>query len=120
MRNFIDETIEHISFSIEYEYMLFLKYALRGDKSKALGSLTDQTKEIVWDDLDGSWITADLYALINEKEQSLDWLEHMIDRGFINYPLFFKIDPFLENIRGEERFKKLMERVKHEWENFEV
>ncbi len=26
----------------------------------------------------------------------------------------------LENIRGEERFKKLMERVKHEWENFEV
>ena len=29
-------------------------------------------------------------------------------------------DPFLENIRGEPRFKKLMERVKHEWENFEV
>lgn len=26
----------------------------------------------------------------------------------------------LENIRGEERFKKLMERVKNEWENFEV
>jgi hypothetical protein len=26
----------------------------------------------------------------------------------------------LENVRGEPRFKKLMERVKHEWENFEV
>ncbi|MFC1563611.1 hypothetical protein ACFL6G_01685 [candidate division KSB1 bacterium] len=24
------------------------------------------------------------------------------------------------NIRGEERFNKLMERVKYEWENFEV
>ncbi len=29
-------------------------------------------------------------------------------------------NPFLENIRGEERFKKLMERVKYEWENFEI
>jgi hypothetical protein len=27
---------------------------------------------------------------------------------------------FLANIRGEERFKKLMERVKYEWEHFEV
>jgi hypothetical protein len=29
-------------------------------------------------------------------------------------------DPLLENIRGEARFKKLMEWVKHEWEDFEV
>jgi hypothetical protein len=29
-------------------------------------------------------------------------------------------DPLLKNIRSEERFKKLMERVKYEWENFEV
>jgi len=26
----------------------------------------------------------------------------------------------LEDIRGETRFKKLMEKVKYEWENFEV
>ena len=42
-----------------------------------------------------------------------------IDRGFINYP-FMQCDPFLDNIRGEERFKKLMERAKYEWEHFEV
>jgi hypothetical protein len=29
-------------------------------------------------------------------------------------------DLWLANIRGEERFKKLMERVKYEWEHFEV
>jgi hypothetical protein len=34
--------------------------------------------------------------------------------------LFAEHDPFLEKIRAEERFKKLMERVKHEWEHFEV
>lgn len=37
-----------------------------------------------------------------------------MNRGFANFPLFAEIDPFLENIR------KLMERVKYEWENFEV
>jgi hypothetical protein len=28
-------------------------------------------------------------------------------------------DPFFGSIRGEERFKKLMERAKYEWEHFE-
>jgi hypothetical protein len=47
-------------------------------------------------------------------------LEYATSRGFINYPFLNEYDPLLENIRGEPRFKKLMERVKHEWENFEV
>jgi hypothetical protein len=29
-------------------------------------------------------------------------------------------DTWLANIRGEERFKKLMKRVQYEWEHFEV
>jgi hypothetical protein len=29
-------------------------------------------------------------------------------------------DPLPAHIRGEERFKKLMERVKKEWEEFEA
>ncbi len=37
----------------------------------------------------------------------------MIGETFSHYKIF-------ENIRGEPRFKKLMERVKHEWENFEA
>jgi hypothetical protein len=63
---------------------------------------------------------ADCYSLIDEKEQAIKWIEHSINRGMINYPLLSEIDPFLENIRGEERFKMLMERVKFAWENFEV
>ncbi len=60
------------------------------------------------------------YALLDEKEKAFDWLENAINRGLINYHFLNEYDPFLENIRGEERFKKLMKRVKHEWENFEV
>ena len=49
----------------------------------------------------------------------MNWLERAIDLGFINYP-YLLVDPFLENVRSEERFKKLMERAKYEWEHFEV
>ena len=58
--------------------------------------------------------------MVNEKDEALRWLEHAIDRGWINYPLLAEQDPFLENVRGEERFKKLMDRIKPEWERFEV
>jgi disulfide oxidoreductase YuzD len=66
-----------------------------------------------------SYNVADAFALLNEKKEALDWLENAVNRGFINYPFINEYDSFLENIRGEERFKKLMERVKHEWEHFE-
>ena len=61
-----------------------------------------------------------LYAMLDEKEKTLNWSENAVNLGFINYPYMSQHDPFLENIRGEERFKKLMERVNYEWENFEV
>ena len=47
-------------------------------------------------------------------------LDNAVRRGFLNYPLVRNFDPFLDNLRGEERFEKLVERVKHGWERFEV
>ena len=66
------------------------------------------------------FIGAECHALIGENDEALRWLEHAVDKGCINYPLFSKVDPFLENIRGEQRFKRLMEHMKHEWERFVV
>jgi hypothetical protein len=42
------------------------------------------------------------------KDKAFAWLENAVDRGFINYPFISEYDPFLEKIRGEPRFKKLM------------
>ncbi|MBI4547038.1 MAG: hypothetical protein HY707_03600 [Ignavibacteriae bacterium] len=67
-----------------------------------------------------SYMVANVFAMLGEKQQALDWLEHSVSRGFLNYPRMDHGDPFLENIRDEERFKKLMDRVKYEWEHFEV
>jgi tetratricopeptide (TPR) repeat protein len=101
-------------------WLLFLKHAFNGEKSEALESLNDEVRNFFWHDADLPVYGAGGFALIDEKEEAFRWLEHSINKGFINYPLLSEIDPFLENIRGEPRFKKLMERVKHEWENFEV
>ncbi len=63
---------------------------------------------------------AQAYAVVGKVTESLDWLETAIDMGVINYPYMSKYDPALENVRGEKRFAGLMERVKREWESFEV
>ena len=63
-------------------------------------------------DVEWSWLVADFYSLMKSNELALDWLEHAANRGFINYPLFSKFDPFLENIRKEPRFENLMSKVK--------
>lgn len=55
-----------------------------------------------------------------EKTAALERLDHAGSRGFLSYPVLSEYAPFFGNIRGERRFKQLMERVKHEWQRFEV
>ncbi|MCK5368339.1 MAG: tetratricopeptide repeat protein, partial [Cyclobacteriaceae bacterium] len=98
----------------------FFKYALQGKKEAALKSVTEDLKSVVKEDeMYPIWM-AESYALIGEKEEAIDWLECGINYGFIHYLWLSEYNPFLENIRGESRFKKLMERVKKELENFEA
>jgi hypothetical protein len=49
----------------------------------------------------------------------MDWLENAVNMGFINYPELSR-NPHLDGLRGDERFEKLLDRVKIEWEQFEV
>jgi eukaryotic-like serine/threonine-protein kinase len=48
----------------------------------------------------------------------MHWLEVAVDRGFINYPFLARLDPSLENLRGEKSFNLLMETVRERWEAF--
>ncbi len=102
------------------ELLLKFKSAIEGKKSEVLQWKSPELKIWAWRDFQYSGFVAQYYSLIDEKKEALDWLEHSIDLGMINYPFMNKHDPFLANIRGEPRFRKLMERVKYEWEHFEV
>jgi len=98
---------------------LMLKYAKMEDKDKTFLEMTPDFKKTCHRDITFSHHLAGIFSLLGSKKDALDWLQSAIDRGFINYPLLAEKDPWLANIRGEERFKKLMERVKYEWEHFE-
>jgi len=99
---------------------LAFKCALEGKRSETMAMLeSNPSLQKPWDFQSAYWKTECL-ALIGEKELALDCLELDINLGMSNYPLMSERDPFLANIRGEERFQKLMKRVKYEWEHLEV
>jgi serine/threonine protein kinase/tetratricopeptide (TPR) repeat protein len=101
------------------KFGLLLKYGLQKDKDRASQLMAPDFESTCRRDMEWSYYIAQAFALMDEKNKALDWLENAVDRGFIDYLLISKKDPFLDNIRGEERFRKLMERVKYEWEHFE-
>jgi len=100
--------------------VLLLKYGLLKNKERAFQEMTPDFQKTCRRDCEWSYYVADALSLLGAKTEALNWLENAVSRGFINYPLLAEKDPWLANIRGEPRFKKLMERVKYEWEHFEV
>jgi len=95
-------------------------HGLRRDGHAARNEMTDDFREWCWSERAWSACLSTAFALLDEREEALDWLEHAIESGNINFPLFSEKDPWLENIRGEERFRQLMVRVRKEWEDFEI
>ena len=114
----VERHIQDPQKNIMWQLYFLLKYAATGDRAKFAGLLRPELLYAVKRDPQYSSFMVDFYALLGDKEQALDWLENTIRAGFFNYPYLNAYDPYLGNIRGEERFKRLMERVKNEWEHF--
>jgi tetratricopeptide (TPR) repeat protein len=116
----VDQSATETPNNVGTKFGLLLKYGLLKDKEKAFQIMTPDFIKTCRRDFMWSYFVTLGFAVLGEKKEALDWLENAIDRGFINYPFMSKHDIFLDNIRGEDRFKKLMERVKYEWEHFEL
>jgi TolB-like protein len=102
------------------ELGLKFKAAMEGNKVEALHWKSRELETWAWRDFQVCYYVSQVFSMVDAKKEALDWIEHAVDIGMTNYPFMSKHDPFLENIREEPRFKKLIERVKHEWENFKV
>jgi tetratricopeptide (TPR) repeat protein len=93
--------------------------ALRGDRDGLLRIMTPELRAAaMWDEI-FAWWAADCFALVNEREAAMDFLERAVEFGFINLPWLSQHEPFLATLRGEPRFARLMERVRGAWEAFE-
>ena len=115
----IDQSAQAAPDNVVTKFGLLLKYGLLKDREKAFREMTPDFERTCRRDHQWSYLVAVPLALVDARKESLDWLENAVDRGFMNYPELER-NVYLANIRGEERFKKLMERVKYEWEHFEV
>jgi tetratricopeptide (TPR) repeat protein len=94
--------------------------ALRGDRDGVLRIMTPELRAMAWWDDLFSWWTANCFALIGERETSLDFLERAVALGIINYPFLTQHESCLGSVRGEARFGRLMEHVRKAWEAFEA
>src|SRR5688572_16699463 len=93
--------------------------ALRGERGELLRLMTPELRAAAkWDEIFSWWI-ADCFALVNEADAAIDFLERAVEFGFINAPWLSKYEPFLGSLRNEPRFGRLMERVRAAWRAFE-
>ncbi|HZN61956.1 MAG TPA: transglutaminase domain-containing protein, partial [Planctomycetota bacterium] len=53
------------------------------------------------------------FALLGEKKEALDWLDKAVGLGWDNLE-HTEQDPDLESVRGEARFRKVLEKLKSE------
>jgi tetratricopeptide (TPR) repeat protein len=95
----------------------FLKHALQGQVQEAIAAGADARlqNESRFDEHPSWWMTC-VYAIIDQKESALEWLENTIERGFINYPLMAYLDPAMQNLRSEDKFWELMQVASDRWE----
>ena len=64
-----------------------------------------------------SYNIASAYALMNQTEQAMKWLQVTADEGFPCYPLF-EGDANLDNLREDVRFISFMATQKQQWKHF--
>jgi tetratricopeptide (TPR) repeat protein len=108
--------------SVSYRMCRLCYHILRNERESAWHILRSDldTSAATHRDFIYALLLAEYHSVLGDMVGALDWLERSVALGCINYPFLGQYDPFLANLRGEERFKKLMERVKKEWEEFEV
>jgi TolB-like protein/tetratricopeptide (TPR) repeat protein len=60
-----------------------------------------------------------VYAVLGEPDKAMAWLERSVDTGFACWP-FFRLDPHLENLRGEPEFQRLVADLEHKYTTLRI
>ena len=64
-----------------------------------------------------TYTIASAYALLNKRDEAIEWLRKTAETGFPCYPLFER-DPLLNNLREDPKFQAFMKTLKEQWEGY--
>lgn len=117
----LDSIIRDTPTLIYGKIALFLKTALQGHKDKALNYATKEMRhEAETFGLNFPLLLAWGYALIDEKDESVRWLNKSIEFGFTPYPLLLKWETLQRALGDHPGFQAYMEEIKKRSEEFVV
>jgi serine/threonine-protein kinase len=90
--------------------ILGILLASQGEKAEAREQLTERALQMAEADFDMAYWTASTYALLDEKEEALRWLEQAINLGNENREWFDR-DRNWDSLRDDPQFLELMGRI---------
>ena len=90
--------------------MLGQAYARSGQKDEAQKVLV-RLNDLAKSRYVAPYALALVYLGLGEKERALDELERAYQRGETNYLFVIKVDPFMDDLRGNPRFDALVQKV---------
>jgi non-specific serine/threonine protein kinase len=97
-----------------------MQAAIQGDREAVDRAVTVDLSQIVECDPHYSWNFAQCYALLEDSQSALTWIEKARLKGFINYPMISRWDPLLASVRHTAKFDELVDHIREQWETFEV
>jgi len=82
-----------------------------GKGKEILKYIDERVKSYGWNWLIVTYWVASFYAMAGELDEAFRWIERGIDIGCRNYR-WFEIDPNLENLRRDPRYKEVLENAR--------
>jgi tetratricopeptide (TPR) repeat protein len=93
-----------------YLAQVAVAYATAGRKTEAL-RIADQLQAISNKRYVSPYGLAQIYAALNDKEQTFKWLQRAYDDGAV-WMSYLAVDPVFDGIRSDQRFQDLLRRVR--------
>jgi tetratricopeptide (TPR) repeat protein len=87
----------------------------RGDHEQARALITDRVREIAAADHDIAFWLASFYGMEGLADEGVEWARRAVKLGNENYPLFADSRK-LDSLRGDPRFRELMDELKRRFE----
>ena len=91
------------------EFAAVFADALQGRRPSPSPALVAHTREAQGS---AAWSMAGPYAMVDDREQALEWMEVAIERGFTNERVWAEWDPFMSRYRDDPKFQALLVRAR--------